>query len=197
VDCSTARCGGAAARSADSLLRPAGPLHRRLLAHLIHRPGLLLALPPAARERLGAHPDPDLLVEVVRYVAQNPEAEPVEILGRWSGTAAHALLLQLLQAPLAIDEHAQQGEFTDGVAKLLLAIERAERQRLLAELREDPTREKLAEFWLRKQGAASGEPAAVRADAAAAGVNADGGAGAGVVDAAGQVGPAGPRMRQE
>jgi hypothetical protein len=93
---------------------------------------------------------------VARYVDQHPEAEPVEILGRWSGTAAHALLVQLLQSPLALDEHALQGEFTAGVEKLLGALDRAERQRLLAELRSEPSREKLQAYWARRRGDPAG-----------------------------------------
>jgi hypothetical protein len=135
-------------------------LQRRLLSHLLHRPGLLLALPPQQRARLCAHPEPDLLVEVARYVEQNPEAEPVEILGRWSGTPAHALLMALLEAPLALDAHALQGEFTDGVEKLVAALDRAERRRLLAEVRQAPSREKFEAFWSLKQG---GEPGAAGA----------------------------------
>jgi DNA primase len=140
----------------EARLRPAGILQRRLLSHLLHRPALMLALPPDWRGRLCAHPDPDLLVEVARYVDQHPEAEPVEILGRWSGTAAHALLVQLLQSPLALDEHALQGEFTAGVEKLLGALDRAERQRLLAELRSEPSREKLQAYWARRRGDPAG-----------------------------------------
>jgi DNA primase len=158
--------GGTRGGADEGKLRPAGALQRRLLSHLLHRPGLLLALPPDRRERLCAHPEPDLLVEVARYVNENPDAEPVEILGRWSGTAAHALLLQLLQAPLALGVHALQGEFTDGVEKLLGALERAERLRLLAEVRQAPTREKFEAFWARRQAGSAGSGSGMKASRA-------------------------------
>jgi hypothetical protein len=86
-------------------------------------------------------------VEVVRYLDGHPEADTVEILGRWTGTAAHAVLVELLKSPVTLEDHALQGEFTDGVDKLLGALERNERRRLLAEVREAPTREKFREFW--------------------------------------------------
>jgi hypothetical protein len=119
-------------------------------------------------------------VEVVRYLDGHPEADTVEILGRWTGTAAHAVLVELLKSPVTLEDHALQGEFTDGVDKLLGALERNERRRLLAEVREAPTREKFREFWSLRQGggpAAAGriplegaaEPGSATPDAAAEG----------------------------
>jgi DNA primase len=140
----------------DARARVAGRLQQRLLGYLVHRPALLLAVPPAARQRLCAHPEPDLLVEVVRYVDGHPEADAVEILGRWAGTAAHPVLVDLLKAPVALEEHALQGEFTAGVDKLLEAQERSERRRLIEEMRDAPTREKFREFWSLRQGGALG-----------------------------------------
>ncbi|MBX3705055.1 MAG: DNA primase [Pseudomonadales bacterium] len=146
--------GGANPDPSSALQRPGGRLQERLLGYLLHKPTLLLAVAPESRARLAAHPAPDLFVEVARYLEGNPEAEPVEILGRWSGTAAHAVLVRLLQAPLALDQHALQGEFTDGVEKLIAGLAREERRRILAEMREAPSREKLAEFWSRRREAA-------------------------------------------
>ena len=38
------------------------------------------------------------LVQFVKYLDENPEADTAEILGRWAGTQAHRILVELLQA---------------------------------------------------------------------------------------------------
>ena len=145
------------ATGADLRLTVAGPLQRRLLAQLLQRPALFLALPPAERETLRTQTVPDLFLEVVRFLDARPEADAAEILGRWAGTAAHPRLIELIKAPFALDDHALQGEFTAGVAKLVQSFARTERRRLLAEVRESPSADKFREFWTQRRSAAGGE----------------------------------------
>jgi DNA primase len=144
--------GASGTPDSDNRLRPGGRLQERLLGYLLVNPVLLLALPPEQRALLCANPEPDLLAEVARYVGANPEVQPAEILGRWTGTAAYGELLRLLKIPQTLAAHALQGEFTDGVTKLLETQARNERRRMLSEIRVAPTREKLMEYWARRQG---------------------------------------------
>jgi DNA primase len=127
-------------------------LSRRLLALLLQKPALLLSLPTEHRLGLSAQPGADLFVDVVRYLDQNPEVETSEILGRWSGTADHGVLLGLLQRPLVLPEGAMQAELAEGVARYLDLARRTERRQLLAEVRQEPSKEKFAEYLSLKQG---------------------------------------------
>jgi hypothetical protein len=134
-------------------------LSRRLLGRLLRQPAMLHGLSAASRTALLAVPDPDLFLEVVKYIAENPSADTAEILGRWSGTGDQQALLALLEqsAPLAVT--AVQAEFADGVSRYLALRSQADRRRLLAEVRQDPSREKFQAFWSarRSAGAAADE----------------------------------------
>lgn len=149
---------GTKANMADPRHAPGGVLQRRLLSHLLRQPLLLLALPPAQLQALGVHPAPDLFIEVARYLIAHPEADAVEILGRWTGTPAHERLLELVRQPSALAAHALQGEFTEGVTRLLDGVARDARKRLLAEMRQNPSEEKFREFWAHRQSAGSARP---------------------------------------
>jgi DNA primase len=126
-------------------------LRERLLRALLRRPGLVLALPPGHLEALQGLPGDDLLVDMVKYIAENPETDAVEVLGRWAGTDQHAVLVGLLGRPLDLEDGALQGEFFEGVDRYLGLRARSERRRLLAEVRQDASREKFAEFWARRR----------------------------------------------
>ncbi|MFM8355305.1 MAG: toprim domain-containing protein, partial [Gammaproteobacteria bacterium] len=149
---------GAGGAAVDSRHVPGGVLQRRLLSHLLRQPLLLLALPPAQRDALASHPAPDLFIEVARYLDAHPEADAVEILGRWTGTPAHERLLELVRQPSALVPHALQGEFTEGVTRLLEGLARDARKRLLAEMRTNPSEEKFREFWAHRQSAGAPRP---------------------------------------
>ena len=92
--------------------------------------------------------------DIVSYIDKNPDVDLSEILGRWSGTADHATLLALLDQPAALAEGALQAEFSEGVDRYLGLRSRADRQKLLAEVRKEPSREKFAAFWTAKRAAA-------------------------------------------
>jgi DNA primase len=128
-------------------------LSGRLLALLLQRPRLLRSLTAedlAGLETLPAH---DLFGQVVRYLVENPDAGSTEVLGRWSGTPEHDALLGLLSRAIPLPEAAMQAEFTEGVARLVLHSRRAERHRVLAQVRQEPSRENFAEYWSLKRAA--------------------------------------------
>jgi DNA primase len=131
--------------------QPLPPLALRLLGLLLQRPRILLSLAPEARCELSELADQNLLVHAVRYVDQNPDADTAEILGRWSGTAEHAILAGLVARPAALQENAMQAEFSEGVSRYLDLCRRADRQRVLAELRQERSQEKFLEYWSLKR----------------------------------------------
>jgi DNA primase len=150
--------GGTTPRHAP--IRPAGKastagvsaMSRRLLSLLLQNPALLLSLPTESRSQLSQQPDNDLFIEVVKYVDENPDVQPSEILGRWSGTAEHGVLLGLLERPMALPEPAMQAELAEGVERYLEALRRADHRQVLAEVRQEPSKEKFAEYWSLKRG---------------------------------------------
>jgi hypothetical protein len=99
----------------------------------------------------------DLFLQVVKYIDEKPEVEVSELLGRWAGTPEHGVLLGLLQRPVTLPDAGLQAELTDGVARLLASWRRADRHQVLAEVRQEPSREKFAEYWALKRGLAEGE----------------------------------------
>jgi DNA primase len=133
------------------------PLAMRLLSLLLQRPRILLSLAPEARCELSEQPAQDLLVQLVRYVDQNPDADPSEILGRWSGTAEHVVLSGLLTRSAGLPETAMQAEFAEGVARYLELCRRADRRRVLAEAGQERSKEKFAEYWSLKRSAAEAD----------------------------------------
>ena len=134
-------------------------LSRRLLGLLLRHPEALLCVPAADRAALSSWPNEDLFIQVVKYLDDNPEADTAEILGRWAGTEAHRVLVELLRQPSALaDAAAIQGEFTDGVTRFLALGRRAERRRALAEVRQAPSRENFERYWSAlKHGGGDGE----------------------------------------
>ncbi len=167
--------GRSTAATSDARHRgPSGPasrrvstLSRRLLGNLLRKPALLHALPASTRQALLSLQDgrkdalqeqesgTDLFLDIVKYIDNNPDVDLAEILGRWSGTADHSTLVALLGQPAGLAEGALQAEFTDGVDRYLQLSGRADRQKLLAEVRKEPSREKFEAFWTAKRAAGS------------------------------------------
>jgi DNA primase len=147
------RPGSARPGSARPAAGPAGggarlsTLSRRLLSGLLRKPAMLHGLPTETRAALSGTAGPDLFLEIVNYIDQNPGVDTTEILGRWSGTEDHRALLGMLEQPMPLDDTALQGEFADGVDRYLALREQSDRRRLLAEMRQDPSREKFQAFW--------------------------------------------------
>ena len=132
---------------------PLSPLALRMLGLLLQRPRNLLCLAPEVRGELSEQPADNLLVELVRYVDQNPDTSAAEILGRWSGTPEHRVLSGLLERPAALPETAMQAEFSEGITRYLELCRRDDRRRVLAEVHQDRSKEKFAEYWSLKRSA--------------------------------------------
>ena len=127
-------------------------LAEQLLAMLLKRPQLLRRL---SDEQVAAIVDREaasLFREVVKYLAEHPEADSAQILGRWSGDAYYDELARLHRRKSVLPAEAEAAEFTDGVARLIAAARRLDRRRLVDEMREDPSLEKLERFWRQNQG---------------------------------------------
>ena len=130
-------------------------LAEHLLAMLLKRPELVGGL---SDEQVAAIVDRDgasLFRDVVKYVAENPQTDPAQILGRWSGDRYHDELARLHRRRSVLSAEAEAAEFADGVARLIAAARRQDRRLLVDEMREDPSREKLTRFWSLKQGSRS------------------------------------------
>jgi DNA primase len=147
-----ARQASAAPRQAEAGAPALSALGLRLLALLLQRPRILLSLPPEVRSELSEQPGRNLLVQLVRYVDQNPDTETAEILGRWSGTPEHDVLTGLLARPATLHDTAMQAEFSEGVSRYLELCRRADRRQVLAELRQERSKEKFLEYWSLKRG---------------------------------------------
>ena len=127
-------------------------LPEQLLAALLKRPTLLQILNRDEVQALANLEEGILLSEVVRYIAINPDTESAQVLGRWSGDEQHDELIRLFERQSILDENAIEAEFTDGAARLIASQDQQNRRRLLNEMREDPSADKLAAFWTLKSG---------------------------------------------
>ncbi|MCZ6709507.1 MAG: toprim domain-containing protein, partial [Gammaproteobacteria bacterium] len=145
----TARVAGGARRVAAVKL---SSLSRRLIAYLFKSPALVRSLDADLLVKLRDSADGDLLADMVNYIDKNPRAERPELLGRWAGHEFHEELLELADRQLDIDDAAMAAEFVDGVASHLDQARRAQRRRLLAEMKDDPSDEKFRRFWTLKRG---------------------------------------------
>ncbi|MCZ6619170.1 MAG: DNA primase [Gammaproteobacteria bacterium] len=138
-------------RSRNTSPNRLSPLSKRLLTYLLKNPGLYQALPPDRRREITALEEGDLFLDVVKYLDENPEADSALLLGRWSGDAAHGELVALFERRLDLTDGAMTAEFVEGVARYVAGANSARRRRLLAEIREQPSTEKLKRFWKLKQ----------------------------------------------
>jgi DNA primase len=127
-------------------------LARRLIAYLFSDSSLVASLGAERLARLGDAAPGDLLIDMVKYVDENPSAELPELLGRWAGHEAHEELLGLADRPLDIDQAAMAAEFADGLDRYLEQRNRADRLRMLAELKQNPSEEKFRRFWSLRRG---------------------------------------------
>ena len=133
--------------------RPArlSALARHLLHFLIHQPQLAASLDEDLAADIEALVAVDPFAEIVTYLAKNPGVGQSEILGRYSGEPIHPLLASLLSRPCTLTAEAMTMEFAEGLVRHVALAAKAERRRLLAELKEDPSQEKLREFWSLRQ----------------------------------------------
>ncbi|MCZ6643045.1 MAG: DNA primase [Gammaproteobacteria bacterium] len=127
------------------------PLSKRLLTYLLKKPELYQTLPLDKRRELTILEEGDLFLDVVKYIDENPEADTALLLGRWSGDAAHEELVVLFERQLDLAEGAMQAEFVDGVTRYVARTNSAERRRLLEEMKEEPSTDKLKRFWKLKK----------------------------------------------
>lgn len=127
------------------------PLSKRLLTYLLKKPELYQTLSVDKRGELIAQDEGDLFLDIVKYIDENPEADTALLLGRWSGDTAHGELVGLFERRVDLAEGAMQAEFVEGVARYIAGANSALRRRLLAEIKEEPSTEKLKRFWALKQ----------------------------------------------
>ncbi len=128
------------------------PLARRLIGYLLRDPSVVSALSEEARHALRPLASEDLLAELVTYLDEHPDAETPELLGRWTGHELHEELTGLARQPSAIDVAAVRGDFTDGVARYLDKQQASARRQLISEMHQDPSAERLKDYWSLKQG---------------------------------------------
>jgi len=154
-----------AARPESAAVRRPAPLRRldrQLLGMLLRDPGLIRLLDDDRLARLRDAGDGDLWVQIANYLAQNPDADTDQVLGRWSGEGCHSELVAAAARPLALSGEALGQEFVEGVDRYLSLQARDQRQQLLAELRQAPTLEALERYWQHKNPDETMENAPVR-----------------------------------
>ena len=127
-------------------------LAEHLLAMLLKRPELLRGLSDEQMVAIVNRDGASLFRDVVKYLAEHPQADSAQVLGRWSGDRYHDELVRLHGRRSVLSAEAEDAEFADGVARFIAAARRRERRRLVDEMREDPSWEKLSRFWSLKQG---------------------------------------------
>ncbi len=127
-------------------------LSERLLTILLKHPEFLANLDDHRRARLIGIGD-TLLGRVVRYLAEQPDADLASLLGYWAGQEGHETLVELADRPLVLKDEALGGEFDDAVTQCLTAVERANRRVFLEVLKEEGSAEALAQYWRLKQKA--------------------------------------------
>lgn len=119
------------------------PLTRRLLGCLFRVPESLQNVDPQVRASIAAYADSDPFAEVVNYVDQNPGADRSELVGRWAGSELAAEIARVAQTPHTLPEAAIASELADGLANYVEGKAREARRKLLSELREAPSSDKL------------------------------------------------------
>ena len=132
-------------------------LAEHLLSMLLRRPALIRSLGGGQLQAILERDEAGLFRDVVKYVAEHPDADSAQILGRWSGDHHHEELARLyrIRGELAVDvsAEAEAAEFSECIARHIAAAGRQNRRRLVDAMREDPSRDKLARFLSLKQGA--------------------------------------------
>lgn len=157
--------GGADARPDQVLPRRSAPQRRRgqrrdglpqqLLSLLLKSPGLAAELDPADVDLLADGQESPLFAEVVRYAAAHADADPAQLLGRWSGQDGHTELLQLYRRQSDLNREDLPGNFWGGLEQLRKLAGRQQRSKLREQMRDDPAaeRERLAEYMALRRGA--------------------------------------------
>ena len=147
------------ARSTGQQRRPRG-LAEELLAMLLKRPELLQALSAEQVQALVDSPEVSLFRDVVKYVADHPDADSAQIVGRWSGDRYHEELVRLCGRPRQSSAQEQTAAFREGeVADFKRGVgrfvggHRRDRERLVKEMREDHSKDKLARLQALRRGA--------------------------------------------
>jgi len=150
----------AAARLAPAAAERPAPLRRldrQLLGMLLREPALVRRLDGDRLARLRATDSGDLWAQIANYLAENPDADTDQVLGRWSGEGCHRELVAAAARPLALSGEALALEFVEGVDRYLTLQARDQRQQLLAELRQAPSLETLERYWQHKNPDESAE----------------------------------------
>lgn len=157
--------GGADARPDQVLPRRSAPQRRKgqrrdglpqqLLSLLLKSPGLAAELDPADVDLLADGQESPLFAEVVRYAAAHADADPAQLLGRWSGQDGHTELLQLYRRQSDLNREDLPGNFWGGLEQLRKLAGRQQRSKLREQMRDDPAaeRERLAEYMALRRGA--------------------------------------------
>ena len=118
-------------------------LSRRLLSYLVRRPQLLQTVDGETRRMFAEHAESDVFAEIVNYIDTNPETDRSELLGRWAGQPIAADLARLADGSSILEDEAMARELAEGLASYLAVKARDRRRKLLSELKEAPTADKL------------------------------------------------------
>ena len=152
---------GGGPRSRPQQSRPArepdqhlSPLNRRLLHYLLQAPELLTVVDEQTRRAVAEAAETDLFAEIVSYIDEHPDTDRSDILGRWAGQPIAEELARLAGQPLALTREAVAQELADGLASYVAGKAKHERLRILSELQQEPSPEKLKTLTelQRKQG---------------------------------------------
>jgi DNA primase len=118
-------------------------LGRRLLACLLRDPETLQRVDGAVRAAIADHAATDIFAEIVKYVDDNPQVDRAELVGRWAGGPIAAELARLAAEPPALAGDALARELEEGLRIYAGRKAKDQRLRLVSELKESPSTEKL------------------------------------------------------
>src|SRR5262249_50695064 len=121
-----------------------------LLTALVRAPAVLAAIDADRRADLIGAED-GLLGRVARFLAAHPNEDTASLVGYWTGVGGHDELIGGAPRGLVLEGDALKREFEDAVDQWRSARSKANREALLADLREAGSKEKLEAYWRLKQ----------------------------------------------
>lgn len=128
-----------------------GKLDQKMLALLLKRPRLVRALSAEQAKAVVEDPDTSLLQDVVKYILKHPDAEPAQVLGRWSGDPCYDEMIRVVELKEEwLGDEMEAVSLSEGIDRLI-AERREEHERLMSGVREDYSKDKLARIQERKR----------------------------------------------
>ncbi len=116
-------------------------LEANLLALAIQHPAYVRELDSHRQAQLLGMGD-SLLIQVLRFLVEQPEADTASLLAYWMGTPAYGQLRQAAEREFLLSGPPLRAEFQDAVDRYLQQLSKATRQQLIQALQDNPADDK-------------------------------------------------------